>query len=113
MADFNTRAFELQDTSFVVDSWRASGEKPFMSGLYQPFEHFDETIKTAIKTNNIKLLKRIYHTEIGHIMNRAIAQGNILVLCDVADPNIIFGWKSNDPPYRYIKQLVRGYTGDF
>jgi hypothetical protein len=111
--EFAVRDFEARDTSFVVDSWRASGEKPFLLGEYQPFQHFDKTISDAIKVSNFKLLKRIYHSEIGRIMNRAILNGKIQVLCDVADSRIIFGWKSIDPPYHYIKQIVRGYTGDF
>ena len=111
MSDFVIRAFEAKDTAFIVDSWRNSGFKPFLEGKYQPFKGFEETIRLAIRVGNIKLLKRIYHSEIGRIMNHELAKGEVLVLCDVDDSNIIFGWKCDS--YRYIKQIVRGLTGDF
>ena len=108
---FVDRAINSSDISLIVDSWRASGLKPFLAGEYQPFEHLDATIKQAIKTSNIKLLKRIWHAECGKIMNKALDSGLIRVICDDSDLSIIAAWQSvcQGARYSYVKQLMRGY----
>ena len=103
---FYIRVFDAQDTAFIVSSWRRSGESKFLQGTYQPFERLAETIRVAFKQNNFTLVKKIFHSEIGLLINRVLKEGRIIVVADRVAPNIIIGYGCKE--WQYLKQAFRG-----
>lgn len=90
------------DMAFIVDSWRASAEKPFMRGEIQPFTRYGAD---SIRNGTQDFLRVLYSAEIRKLISNTLATGRVLVVIDEDEPSVIIGWACSE--WMYVKQALR------